>query len=405
MREMLRGAFVIARRDFSATVLSKSFLLFLLAPLFPVVVGLIFGGLTVSTAARSSLDHRTVAVVASAEEFAALSAARDRIESAFEKTSLVSIRRVEPEEDAQALRQRILADTSDPVVGVLDGGFAAPQLTSGLPPGDTVMRQLQLMVDYARAAPRSAPARPILLSASQCPVASMTAHRPIIAQAAQGVLFVLTILLATMLLSQLIEEKSNKIIEVLAAAVPVGSIFLGKLLAMLTTSLLGIAVWTSAAAGAIAIFADQGLSALPPPAVGWPTFLALGLVYFAMSYLLLGAVFLGIGAHASTAREVQTLSMPATMAQIVVFALATIAVGNENSPEAIAAAVFPLSSPYVMLARAAEMSELWPHLVAIAWQLFWVALILRFAARLFRRSVLKSGPQKPRRRLFARASA
>ena len=84
MREMLRGAFVIARRDFSATVLSKSFLLFLLAPLFPVVVGLIFGGLTVSTAARSSLDHRTVAVVASAEDLAALSAARDRIESAFE---------------------------------------------------------------------------------------------------------------------------------------------------------------------------------------------------------------------------------------------------------------------------------------------------------------------------------
>ena len=39
-----------------------------------------------------------------------------------------------------------------------------------------------------------------------------------------------------MLLSQLIEEKSNKIIEVLAAAVPIDAIFLGKLFAMLAAS-------------------------------------------------------------------------------------------------------------------------------------------------------------------------
>ena len=61
-------------------------------------------------------------------------------------------------------------------------------------------------------------------------------------------LFFLTILLSGMLLSQLIEEKSNKIIEVLAAAVPIDAIFLGKLFAMLAMSLLGIAVWTAAGA-------------------------------------------------------------------------------------------------------------------------------------------------------------
>jgi ABC-2 type transport system permease protein len=51
-----------------------------------------------------------------------------------------------------------------------------------------------------------------------------------------------------------------------------------------------------------------------------------------------------------------------------------------------------LSSPFAMLARAAERPELWPHLVAIVWQILWVALILRVAVRIFRRSVLKSGP-------------
>jgi ABC-2 type transport system permease protein len=69
----------------------------------------------------------------------------------------------------------------------------------------------------------------------------------------------------------------------------------------------------------------------------------------------------------------------------------------------MAAAAFPLSSPYVMLARAAELADLWPHLIAIVWQLLWVALFLRLASRIFRRSVLKSGPVRVSRRKVVRA--
>jgi ABC-2 type transport system permease protein len=206
------------------------------------------------------------------------------------------------------------------------------------------------------------------------------------------ILFLLTILLAGMWLSQLIEEKSNKVIEVLAAAVPIDSIFLGKLLAMLAMSLLGIAVWTAAGAAVIAMVTDNGLTTVKAPAVGWPGFIALTFVYFAMSYLLLGAVFLGIGGQASTVREVQTLSMPVTMSQVLVFGLAATAVGDSGSALAIGAAIFPLSSPYAMIARAAEQPQIWPHLLAIAWQLLWVAVILRVSASMFRRSVLNSGP-------------
>jgi hypothetical protein len=61
-----------------------------------------------------------------------------------------------------------------------------------------------------------------------------------------------------MILSQLIEEKSNKIIEVLAAAVPIEAIFLGKLFAMLATSIIGIAVWVVGGAAAIALLTRAG---------------------------------------------------------------------------------------------------------------------------------------------------
>ena len=46
-----------------------------------------------------------------------------------------------------------------------------------------------------------------------------------------------------------------------------------------------------------------------------------------MNYLLLGAAFLTIGAQASTAREVQTMSMPVTFAQVLIFGFASTAIG------------------------------------------------------------------------------
>jgi ABC-2 type transport system permease protein len=209
----------------------------------------------------------------------------------------------------------------------------------------------------------------------------------------QLTLFLLTLMLSTMVLSQLIEEKSNKIIEVIAAAMPIDAMFVGKLFAMLTASVLALLVWLSAGALLIQLVKHGGVATLPPPAVGWPAFLVLGIIYFGLNYLLLGAAFLTIGAQASTAREVQTMSLPVTFLQVLIFAFAAKTIGAPDSATALAAAIFPLSSPMAMLARAAERSDLWLQLVAILWQGLWVAVIVRYGAKLFRKTVLKSGPR------------
>ena len=116
-----------------------------------------------------------------------------------------------------------------------------------------------------------------------------------------------------------------------------------------------------------------------------------------MAYLLLGAVFLSVGAQASTMREIQMLSLPITIVQVAMFALSTAAASRPDSGLALFAEVFPLSSPFAMAGHAANRPELWPHLAAIGWQLMWVAIFITLGARLFRRGVLQSGSARPKR--------
>lgn len=387
MIRLLDGAWVIGRRDFNATVLSKAFIFFLLGPLFPLLLGGVFGGIGAQVATRT--EQPVIAVMFPDQDFKRLSAARDQLARAMGGPGVVRLVQRAPMGNFDAQVRGLLQSRNPPVRAVLTGGLDRPHLTGAVDQG--TLGQLRLIVAEARAPAAPADIRVTNVAASP---GSLAGGRSATALYAQMLLFFLTILLSGMVLSQLIEEKSNKIIEVIAAAVPIDAMFLGKLFAMLAASVVGILVWVGAGAAFVQLFTSGGVRVLPTPAVGWTGFLALGVVYFAMNYLLLGAVFLTIGAQATTAREVQTMSMPVTFAQVLIFGFATTAIGAPNSAEAITAAIFPLSSPMAMLARAAEQPEWWPHLVAILWQALWVALILRAGSQLFRKTVLKSGPRR-----------
>ena len=398
MMRFLRSAYVIARRDFAATVLSKTFIFFLLGPLFPLLLGGLFGGIGARVASQT--ERPSIAVAMPHADFDSLSKARNRLAQAIGEPAVVRLIHVpqQPGEDPA----RLLESGKVHARAVLSGRIGDARLTGNVREGDATVRQVRMFLDEAQAPPLASTRLSISRTTSSSEGA-LAPQRALTAQVGQMLLFFLTILLAGMILSQLIEEKSNKIIEVIAAAVPIDALFVGKLFAMLAASVAGIVVWLSAGALLINFVLEGGVRTLPPPAVGWPAFLTLGVVYFAMNYLLLGAVFLTIGAQASTVREVQTLSMPVTFAQVVFFGFASTAIGSPDSGEAVAAAIFPLSSPMTMLARAAERPDLMTHAAAIVWQVLWVTLILRLGAHLFRKTVLKSGPRSRGFRLFGRA--
>jgi ABC-2 type transport system permease protein len=398
---LFRSAAVIARRDYVATVWSKSFLLFLLGPLIAVAFGGIFG--FVGSRSDGAALRPVVAVIAEAAPAKALTDAHARLDKRV--SGLPELRVAAPSGPVEAQARALLTATERSANVVLTGWPGAPRLIGPDRQIKALSSDVRLIVDEVAmndTLARAQVKRPEVVLATTVvdPAGGATSGaRHIVARGAQTALFMLTILLAGMLLSNLVEEKSNKVIEVLAAAVPVDAIFLGKLVAMLGVSLTGIAVWGGLIAAAIVGTVPAGVP-VPLPAVGWPVFVVLGALYYVTNYMILGGLFLGIGAQASSVREVQTLSMPVTMAQLAIFALGSSVVSDLDAPLGLFAATFPLSSPITMIARAAQDGALWPHLVALLWQGLWVALIIRFAAKRFRIGVLKSGAPPSEGRWF-----
>ena len=388
----LQAAWVIARRDFVAILFSRAFFFFLLGPLFPVAVGALAG--SVGSKVEQTVQTNVVALAMAPEDNARMAAAANAIGPRL--ASAIPNFAPEPKGDPRA----ILAKADKGYAAVVSGSLAEPLLTG--PQGELDRWKGAVGLVAAEAAGVSQlDFAAVATSAVQQTTAVARTDRIRTAQAGQLLLFLLTMLLAGMVLSNLVEEKANKIIEVLAAAIPMDAVFMGKLFAMLGVSFVGIAVW-GASAGVIAVANGGSLGSLPAPAVGWPLFVALGVAYFAMAYLLLGALFLSIGALASTVREVQTLSMPVTMLQLVVFFIAAYALTAPGSAVEIGALAFPLSSPFAMLARAALTEPLWPHALALAWQGLWVIVFTRAGAALFKRRVMKSGRAGGARRQWRR---
>jgi ABC-2 type transport system permease protein len=404
---LFQASWVIARRDFVAVLFSRAFLFFLLGPLFPVLVGGLAGSIGKSVSDQAVSVE--VGLAMSASDNAAMITAADALRPQL-GGFLPALREVEEAAgDSNFDARAFLDQRRGNYAAIVTGTLAAPKVvgTQGQVSRWSGPAEL-IAATAAGASPAQLPrATSEVVTTS---AASERTNRIRTAQAAQMVLFLLTMLLGGMVLSNLAEEKGNKIIEILAAALPMDAVFMGKLFAMLGVSFVGIAVWGAVGWGfwaiaeeAIVTVTQTNFRELPGPAVGWPMFLMLGIVYFTMAYLLLGSLFLTIGAMASSVREVQTMSMPVTMLQLMVFFLSAANIGQTGTALELSSVVFPLSSPFAMLARAALEETLWTHALAVVWQVIAVFLLVKGGSLLFRKRVMKSGgagrdksPKSPR---------
>ena len=395
----LRQALTVARRDFVATVFTPTFLIFLLSPMFTIAFGTV-GGYGASTMASGAIERERLIVIAPPDQAPGIVEADKQLRIAFGRRDPAPIEIQSPAADPAAQAKALIMGRNGEIDAALYGPLASPTIVYGSGNGsdadylgvlaDQVLRAQKAGVST----PLSIPTKTQITRTQPTTIGHSTA-----AVFAVFAIFLLTLFLAGLTMGTMAEERSNKVIEVLAAAVPLESVFFGKLIGMFGVALLFVGFWGTVASQITSILPHGMAAALTGavPAVGKPAFALLFLAYFVMSYLLIGAVYLILGAQASTQRELQLMALPMTIVQMANVGLSFAAASKPGSTIALVAEIFPFSSPMAMAARAANAPELWPHALALGWQILWVTLVIAFGASWFRRGVLKSG-SAPRRR-------
>lgn len=205
----------------------------------------------------------------------------------------------------------------------------------------------------------------------------------------------ISILLNTqMLLTNMIEEKSNKVIEVLLSSISAVQLMAGKILGIALTGLTIIGAWTLMAMLFFILIPSMIGLEIPldlTSVVSDPIYIGSFLVYFVLGYLLYAAILVGLGSVCSNLKDAQNLMLPVQLVQIIPI-LVMIPIGRDpNGTLAQIMSYIPPLTPFVMMNRAAAPPTTFEYVVTTALLVASIAVVLWLAARIFRIGILFTG--------------
>jgi ABC-2 type transport system permease protein len=211
----------------------------------------------------------------------------------------------------------------------------------------------------------------------------------IIGMAGGFLLWSLIITGASILLNSVMEEKSNKILEVLLSSASATEILTGKVLgvAMLTvTVLLG---WGVIGAAGLTSFAPE------QAAMVGDILLSGGmLVWFAAfmvgGYLMYAVLFAAIGAFCETPRDAQTLMGPIMMVLVIPIMTMSMAMTAPDAPAVKILSWIPFFTPFLMMARLPSDPPMVELAASMAGMFAFAALMIWIAGRAFRAGALST---------------
>jgi ABC-type Na+ efflux pump permease subunit len=196
------------------------------------------------------------------------------------------------------------------------------------------------------------------------------------------------------LLTNTIEEKSSRVVEVLLSAVSPLELMAGKILGQLGVSLLVLFVYLGIGIVLLLSFALAGL--LDPILVIYL------LVFFLINYALFASVFAAAGAAVNDLKEAQALMGPIMLVLMGPWVVAFPISRDPDSTLAVVLSFVPPVNSFVMMIRLSSVTPppFWQALISILIGIASAALAVWFAAKVFRIGLLMHGKPPNLRTLF-----
>jgi ABC-2 type transport system permease protein len=229
----------------------------------------------------------------------------------------------------------------------------------------------------------------------------------VLGYAVMFILYMAIILYAVNVMRSVVQEKTNRVVELMVAAAKPQALMLGKIIGVGAVGLVQIAAWLAMAVVTITyrtqilgLFGVSGGGFTLPP-LAWIDAVVI-ILYFLLGYFFYAALYAAIGAMVSSDQEAQQAQMPVTLLLLIPMLCMQVVANDPRGGAAEALTQIPFSSPILMPMRWLLGGSSGPDAaVSLGILAISTVLVTRLAGRIYRVGILMYG-KRPSLREIAR---
>ena len=237
--------------------------------------------------------------------------------------------------------------------------------------------------------------------------------------------YMFVLMYGAMIMNSVIEEKTNRIVEVVVSSCRPFQLMLGKIIGVGLVGLTQMAIWivllgiVGTVAGSMFGIGSMSTGTVPPEAmaaaqdsgfmpdlmkqilsINYLPIILNFVLYFIGGYLLYSALFAGLGSAVDQASDASQFTTPVILIILIAFYAGIACAENPMGPMAVWCSIIPFTSPVVMMVRLPFGVPTWQLVLSIV-LLFATALAITWlAARIYRRGILHYGQKASFKDLF-----
>jgi ABC-2 type transport system permease protein len=224
-----------------------------------------------------------------------------------------------------------------------------------------------------------------------------------------------------MIMNGVIEEKTNRIVEVIVSSCRPMELMLGKIVGVALVGLTQIAIWGIMVVGGMSLLglnavttaapevammqsvgADAATGVATPDStiteilavvagINWAQMLSCFLLYFVGGYLLYAALFAAFGSAVDQPSDASQFTMPIMMILIFAFYAGMYSINNPDGPLAWWCSMIPFTSPIVMMIRLPYDVPTWEVALSLLLLFATAFATVYLAGRIYRTGILMYG--------------
>lgn len=233
------------------------------------------------------------------------------------------------------------------------------------------------------------------------------------------IMFFFVMMYGSLVVQSVVEEKTNRIIEVIISSVKPFDLMMGKIISIALMGLTQIGAWIIILAigmGIYSLFGGLNISAESMgqamemanhnkliagavntqlssllSSISWFQVISCFILYFIGGYLLYAAFFAMFGSAANDSQEAQQFITPLIVILMIAFYVGVAASKNPEGSAAIWGSIIPFTSPVVMMVRTPFEVPLWHILLSLVLLYATAILMTMLAAKIYRTGILMYG--------------